>query len=114
MKISGFESNSQISKELGERIKNQRIDMGLTQEQLALKAGVSLRTIANVELGKEVKFWVILNILRATNLLSNIDILVPENEIRPYDYLKMDKKKKRIKNNNFILNDVGFKWGNDK
>lgn len=113
MKISGFESNSQISKELGERIKSQRIDMGLTQEQLALKAGVSLRTIANVELGKEVKLWVIFNILRTMSLLANIDILVPENEIRPFDYLKLDKKRKRFRKSN-KPNDNNFKWGNEK
>lgn len=113
MKITGFESNIQISKEIGERIKGQRIDIGLTQKQLANKAGVSLRTIVNVELGKEVKFWVILNILRAINLLSNVDILIPENELRPFDYLLMDKKRKRIKNINMV-SDVGFKWGNDK
>lgn len=38
-------------KELGDRIRELRSKQGLTQQELADKAGINLRTITNVELG---------------------------------------------------------------
>ena len=49
MKLTGVETNKIILKELGQRIKDIRISMSLTQEELALKSGVSIRTIVRLE-----------------------------------------------------------------
>lgn len=109
MKITGHESNSLINKELGLRIKNKRIDMDLTQESLAKKAGVSLRTLINIELGKSSNTNMILNVLRALNILSNIDILIPETSIRPYDYFYLNKKRERVRK--VKEKEIDYKWG---
>lgn len=108
MKITGFESNSIINKELGSRIKSKRIDTNLTQDELALKAGVSLRTVINIELGKSVNFNMLLNVLRALNLLSNTDLLVPETIIRPYEYYNLNKKRERVRQ--VKQKDINYKW----
>lgn len=41
-----------LKKELGNKIKRLRQQKGLTQEQLAEKANISLRTLGGIELGK--------------------------------------------------------------
>ena len=98
MKITGIESNKEILKEIGRRIQRQRINIGLTQLQLAEKAGVSVRTVTNVECGNDAKMSVILSILRAENILGNIDSLLEEETIRPSDYLQLKKPRQRVGN----------------
>lgn len=109
MKINVIDSNTDIIDELGKRIKRQRINTGLTQQELADKAGVSLRTICNVENGCDTKLSVIINILRALNILSNIDLLVEEEVIRPSDYLKLNKPRERVVNKKDDGNS-GWSW----
>lgn len=112
MKITGFESNAEILKELGKRIQRQRIDLGLTQSELAKKAGVSLRTIANAESGEDIKLSVLLNIMRSENVISNIDTLLPEILIRPTDYLKLNKPRTRVRKKK--TENTEWKWGDEK
>ncbi len=46
-------SDIKLLKEMGERIHNRRKSIGLTQEELAEKIGVSTQMISNLELGKK-------------------------------------------------------------
>lgn len=55
MKITGLESNEELLKILGGRVKDYRINARITQEKLAEDTGLSLRTIVNIETGKDVK-----------------------------------------------------------
>lgn len=54
MRITGFESNEAILLELGQRIKDTRISMNYTQDELAQLAGVSAITLSRLERGKSV------------------------------------------------------------
>lgn len=112
MIITGFESNIQLLEEIGKRIKKQRIDLGLTQNELAKKAGVSLRTVSNVENGEDIKLSVLIAILRAENLITNLDVLVPEVLTRPTDYLILDKPRTRVRKKK--EEPTNFKWGDEK
>lgn len=112
MKITGLESNSELAKEIAYRIKRQRIDMGLTQEQLASKAGVSLRTVINIEKGLDVKMSNFISVLRAENLAHNLDSLLPETLIRPSDYQLLDKPRERVRPTNSKASI--WKWGDEK
>lgn len=112
MKITGLESNDEVLKILGGRVKDYRVNAGITQEQLAEDTGLSLRTIVNIETGKDVKLGSIIYVLRALRLLGNLDILVPEQEIRPSDIARMGKKRERVKRSSkerYVM-----KWGEDE
>ena len=109
MKINVIDSNVDIIKEIGKRIKRQRINISLTQQELADKTGVSLRTICNVENGRDTKLSVIISVLRALNILSNIDLLIEEETIRPSDYLKLNKPRERVVNKKGDVNN-GWSW----
>ena len=112
MKITGLESNDEVLKILGGRVKDYRVNAGITQEQLAEDTGLSLRTIVNIETGKDVKLGSIIYVLRALRLLGNLDILVPEQEIRPSDIARMGKKRERVKRSSKERYDM--KWGEDE
>ena len=43
MKIFGTESNEQVLKELGQRLKDTRISMSYTQKEMAERAGISVK-----------------------------------------------------------------------
>ena len=77
MKIYGAENNEIIMKEIGIRIKDTRIAIDLTQKELAERAGISQRTIERIENGENIKVENIINVLRAMQLLRNLDNLVP-------------------------------------
>lgn len=109
MKINSDSTNSQIQLEIGRRIRIRRIDLGLSQYDLAVKTGLSLRSISNIENGKETSFKSIVMILRVLNLVSNIDFLIPE----PIGFdinksvLLSDKKRHRKRKKDDSL----FVWG---
>jgi len=78
MKISNDSTNSQVQGEIGRRIRIRRIDLGLSQKDLATKAGLSLRSISNIENGKDTSFKSLTMVLRVLNLIANVDFLIPE------------------------------------
>lgn len=55
--------------ELGNRIRDARLEADLTQEKLALRAGVDRTTLQDAELGKrDPKFSLLLRLARALNV----------------------------------------------
>ena len=53
MKINSENNNSAVLSELGARIKRNRIDMQLSQQDFAAKAGISTRTLSAAENARE-------------------------------------------------------------
>lgn len=112
MKIYGNESNEKLLEELRDRIKARRIAMSISQEELALESGVSLRTITNLEKGSNVSLSSLISVLRVLRIIENLDVLVPEDKINPFDLIKLDNGRKKVskkKNNNST-----WKWGDEK
>ena len=113
MDINNYNSDQETLKELSIRVQRQRINMQLTQAQLAQKAGVSLKTIANLEKGQDVKLSILIKVLRAENLLANINLLVPESLTSPFDYLKLNKPRQRVRFSK-KANTEDWKWSDEK
>lgn len=114
MRITGIENNQRIMVELGERLKDNRILMPLTQKEMAERAGVSLRTVERIENGENVKIENILNYLRALNIIQNLEVVIPEQKVMPTDIHDNGKKrsratsaKKQKESNN------EWKWGDE-
>ena len=115
MKITGFESNNELLSIIGSRVKDFRIGMNLTQEDLALDTGLSLRTIINIETGKDVKLTSLLYVLRKFSLIQNLDGLIPDQETRPSDMHYLGKKRERVRRSKKSeKNDTAWKWGEDE
>jgi len=113
MKIDETVSTQQILIELGARIKKQRIELGLTQNELAAKSGIHVRTLSNLENGSDVTLSVLLNVLRAEMAINSVDALLPEQIIRPTSYLNKETVAYRVRNKK-KKTEKQWKWGDEQ
>ncbi len=113
MKIDETVSTKQILGELGSRIKKQRIELGLTQSELAKKSGVHVRTISNLENGFDVTLSVLFEVLRAEMAINAVDNLLPEKIIRPTSYINNETTVLRVRKKKQET-ESQWKWGDEK
>ena len=88
-------SDASILVELGNRIAQNRLNSNITQKTLAKQAGVSHRTITRIESGASVQFTNIIRVLRALDLVENLDTCIPETPDSPLQKLKLKKSRQR-------------------
>lgn len=112
MRITRYLSNEMILRELGSRIRDQRIARSVTQEDLSEKAGVSLSTIVRMENGKGCSLGAFLSVCRILGMTENLDLLIPEYQERPTEIL--DRKKKRQRASKSKASRETWVWGEDK
>lgn len=113
MKLTGYESETSILKELGNRIKQHRISMNMTQAELAERCGVSMSTEVRIENGDDSKMSNYIKIITALGLVENFDILIPEEQP---DYKAMYEErpvKKRVRRSSKNT-ETTWTWGEDR
>ena len=88
MNISRLLTDEAILTEMGERIARRRIEMSVTQADLAVQAGVSKRTIERIEDGASAQMASLVRIFRVLDLLQNLDQLIPQTGPGPMELLK--------------------------
>lgn len=93
--MSKYLSSHVAQKELGLRLKAYRINSSLTQEDLAIKSGVSRRSIQNLESGEDIAFSTLVKVLMVLELDSNLELLVPDSTRRPTYFLKTNSQTSR-------------------
>lgn len=100
MMYSKDDSPNYIACTLGERLKRIRLNLDMTQEEVANKAWVNRRTVLNAEKGN-VKLSDLIAILGALNMLNNLNVLIPEVPLSPIQLLKLKgKARKRASGSN--------------
>lgn len=67
-----FASSDEACREVGQRLRAQRVSQDLQQQELALKAGVSKLTVINLEKTGKVTFLSFLKIVRALGLVDEL------------------------------------------
>ena len=92
MKISKLLTDDAILAEIGERIARRRLDLQLTQADVAEQAGVAKRTVERIEAGGSAQMSSMIRILRGLDLLPGLDRMIPEAGPRPMDLLKRKGK----------------------
>lgn len=94
-------SNADVVTEIGIRLKKERINKKLTQRQLAIKAGISLFTVSQIEKGNSVSVNMLVAVIRVLRLLPNLELLLPEQQISPVALLKHTRKEtQRVRTKN--------------
>ena len=114
MKISSENNNPAVLRELGARIKRNRIDMQLSQQDFAAKTGISTRTLSAAENGEDIRLSSLLRILRTLNCLENLDLLLPELAFDPESYRTLGRERKRVSRTSEGKDTSEWKWGDEE
>lgn len=97
---------------IGKRVKEYRVYSGISQKDLEEITGISIRTISRLEAGNSIQLDSFFKILAALNLDENIQLLIPDQSIRPSTFLTKNKAKQRAyRKRNKIST---FKWGDEE
>lgn len=110
MKLLGNESNQVILKEMGKRLQQRRIALSMTQKELSERTSLSVRTITNIENGKNVSFDHWISILKELKNIDSIDRFIPEIKVDPLAQLALGRERKRARKTNPVST---WKWGDE-
>ena len=88
-------SDRAILDEIGSFIRNTRLEMNKTQEQLAKEAGISRFTLVNLENGKGSNLISLIQVLRMLNKLEILENFRTEQKISPIKLAEMEMKQKK-------------------
>ena len=88
-------SGHELIKELGQRYKSYRKQMGQTQKMISTQSGLSIFTISSFENGSftGITLSSFIKLLRALDLQDEINKLLPEIPPSPKEMFKKHKKK---------------------
>jgi len=81
--------------EIGNRLARYRLERNLTQAELAREAGVSKRTLLRLEGGESTQLTNLIKIIRALDLLDNLDAFIPPPTPSPIEQLKTQGKQRK-------------------
>ena len=110
MSIDSHISDKEILADLGHRLGRCRVELELTQADLAREAGVSKRTVERVEAGESVQTTTLVRILRVMELLEALDAAIPKVGPRPMDLLKLRGKERQRASSKKRNKESGGEW----
>ncbi|MBN2227193.1 MAG: helix-turn-helix transcriptional regulator [candidate division Zixibacteria bacterium] len=88
-------SDPAIVTEIGQYVRQMRLNRNLTQKQLAKMSGVNRVTISKFEGGRASTLLTLVQILRALDKLSILNTFYEEAEISPLQLLNLKKKQRK-------------------
>ena len=107
-----------IERLIGERVKHHRLRHNFSQSELAKKAGLSRRTITNIENGAGGTLSTLIRILRVLDQLSLLSALIEEPPPSPVQLHRAagGKKRKNASKPRKKPNQAqtGWKWGDEQ
>ena len=88
-------SDRALLTELGRRVQIQRLNLNLTQTELAEKAGISRRALQNLEGGHVCTLALLIRALRALGRLDALDAFLPEPGLSPLQLAKLKGRERK-------------------
>jgi len=83
-----------IAEELGNRLKQARLNVDLTQAEVASRAGLNRRTILNAEKGK-VQLENLVAILVSMDMVDQFNVFLPAQKISPIQLAKLKGQERK-------------------
>jgi len=103
---------AEVIHDLGVRLAQKRIARGMTQEELALRAGVSKRTVERMEKGvSDSRLSALVSVCQVLGLTEGFGRLVPEVDLGPLALAEGKRLPKRVRKSTKVKI---VKWGNEK
>lgn len=113
MEITAITYEQEILKELGNRIKQYRVSLNITQTELANKCGISSSTEVRIENGEDSKISNYIKILIGLGLAENLNLLIPESQ-PDFKALYEQKPKRQRATSNVKKTKSNWIWEEDK
>ena len=88
MKIADQLTDETILAEMGARLASRRLELQLTQAEVAEQAGVAKRTLERMEAGHSAQVATLVRVLRVLDGMGGLDGLMPEAGPGPMALLK--------------------------
>jgi transcriptional regulator with XRE-family HTH domain len=111
MKLHSLTPTPTALLELGRRLAQVRKQRGLAQEALAAQAGIGVATLRRIEDGRDAKLGTWVRLLQALELVSGIDLLVPEDFRSPMAEARAAAKPRRRAT---APSGPDFVWGDER
>ncbi len=113
MSISGL-TEENITVTIGDRLARHRLNREWTQKKLAKEAGVSIQTVHRLENGQSLQLDKFLRLLRALDLLENLNAFIPEPASSPLQQVKLQgRERKRASTARRVPKQTEWSWGDD-
>jgi len=114
MKFTSLLTDDAVLLELGLRLHRARLERGLTQADLAERAGLSKRTIERIEDGASTQMSSLVRVLRALELVGGLELLVPKAGPGPMELLRRKgKSRQRASKRRDQEPDGAWTWGDE-
>ncbi len=81
-------SDQRIVQEIGQRLRQERLNQNLTQAVVGREAGLRTATISNVERGKDFSLSTLVAVLRVLDRLENLEAFLPDPGVSPMQLLR--------------------------
>ena len=88
-------NNHAVLKEIGVRVRRERLNQNLTQEALSQRSGVSRRLVLDLERGKGCGLNSFIEILRTLRKLNQLDTFLPNPGVSPLQLAKLRGKERQ-------------------
>lgn len=92
-----YKSPAELQSELGERLRALRLNRNLAQREVAAKAGVSLRSVINLEGGKGSTVETLVRVLNAMDAAGVLETIAPQPQISPMALLHSPRPQRRVR-----------------
>ncbi|MBT3201574.1 MAG: helix-turn-helix domain-containing protein [Phycisphaerales bacterium] len=114
MRIEKQTTPEAVITELGLRLARRRIELSMTQAQLAAHAGIGKRTIERIESGADTQLSTLIRLLSVLDLSEYLDQLIPEAQVSPMEMLMhQNKPRKRATSKKANKPKEQWKWGDE-
>lgn len=114
--MKGAYTDDAVLVEIGHKLQRERLNQNLSQETLAELAGVSRKTITNLENGAGGTIGTLVAVLRGMNKIAALDAFLPDPGVSPIQLMKLEGKVrqrasgKRKQANSDLVKEPGEKW----
>lgn len=88
-------SDTAVLVEIGWRLQVYRLNLNLSQADVAERAGVSRRTLQKIESGQSCALTLLIRILRALGRLDALDAFLPEPGLSPIQLAKLKGRERQ-------------------
>jgi len=89
------QSDKSILEDLGSRLKKARLRQNISQEELALRAGLNRTTIGDLERSGSSSTLTLVQVLRALDLLSELESFLPDPGPSPLELAKREGRQRQ-------------------